>query len=435
MKNKILIGITLFSMFFGAGNLIFPPFLGAEAGTSGWLAFVGLSFSAVCFPILGVVAVTLSGGADRMADRVHPMFSVVFISALYLAIGPCLAIPRTSGTSFSMAVQPFLPEGMPVGLVQLIYSIIFFTVAARIALHPERLTEYLGKRLTPILLTLIVIIFVVSQIHPTGSAAAPVGMYASAPVIYGFQYGYQTMDALAALTFGTVIALNIREQGITEEKAVVKETISAGWIAGGCLILVYAMLNYVGMLAGGAFTGMENGTDVLLLTVHTLFGNAGTLVLALVFLIACFNTCVSLLSCCGKYFNELFPQISFPHWVFLFAGLSMLISNVGLNTILKVSVPVLNAIYPPALLLIFLTCINRWIKRYPKIYPWSAFLCCASSITLMLEQQGILVPLLLPLLRQMPGYTGGFAWFMPTIAGILVGLLHSAVENKNIANH
>lgn len=101
------------------------------------------------------------------------------------------------------------------------------------------------------------------------------------------------MDALAALTFGTVIALNIREQGITEEKAVVKETISAGWIAGGCLILVYAMLNYVGMLAGGAFTGMENGTDVLLLTVHTLFGNAGTLVLALVFLIACFNTCVS----------------------------------------------------------------------------------------------------------------------------------------------
>lgn len=431
MKNKILIGITLFSMFFGAGNLIFPPFLGAEAGTSGWLAFVGLSFSAVCFPILGVVAVTLSGGADRMADRVHPMFSVVFISALYLAIGPCLAIPRTSGTSFSMAVQPSLSEGMPVGLVQFIYSIIFFTVAARIALHPERLTEYLGKRLTPILLTLIVIIFAVSLIHPTGSAAAPVGMYASAPVIYGFQYGYQTMDALAALTFGTVIALNIREQGITEEKAVVKETISAGRIAGGCLILVYAMLNYVGMLAGDAFTGMENGTDVLLLTVHALFGNTGTLVLALVFLIACFNTCVSLLSCCGKYFNELFPQISFPHWVFLFAGLSMLISNVGLNTILKVSVPVLNAIYPPALLLIFLTCINRWIKRYPKIYPWSAFLCCASSITLMLEQQGILVPLLLPLLHQMPGYTGGFAWFVPTIAGILVGWIASYFNNSH----
>ena len=64
MKNKILIGITLFSMFFGAGNLIFPPFLGAEAGTSGWLAFVGLTFSAVYFPILGVVAVTLSGGGS-----------------------------------------------------------------------------------------------------------------------------------------------------------------------------------------------------------------------------------------------------------------------------------------------------------------------------------------------------------------------------------
>ena len=425
MKNKLLIGVTLFSMFFGAGNLIFPPFLGAEAGTAGWIAFVGLAFSAVCFPILGVVAVTLCGGADRMADRVHPLFSVVFVSALYLAIGPCLAIPRTSGTSFSMAVQPFLPEGISVGLVQLLYSIVFFAAAARIALHPERLTEYLGKRLTPILLTLIVIIFAASLIHPVGSAAAPTGLYASAPVIHGFQYGYQTMDALAALTFGTVIALNIRERGITEEKAVVKETISAGWIAGVCLILVYAMLNYVGMLAGGAFTGMENGTDVLLMTVHALFGNAGTIVLAAVFLIACFNTCVSLLSCCGKYFNGLFPQISFPHWVFLFAGLSMLISNVGLNTILKISVPVLNAIYPPALLLIFLTCIGRWISKYPKIYPWSAAFCCMSSITLMLEQQRIRVPVLLPLLSRMPGYAGGFAWFLPTVVGIVIGWIAS----------
>ena len=107
LKNKILIGVTLFSMFFGAGNLIFPPFLGAQAGTHTWSAFLGFAVSAVGLPILGVIAVTKSGGLEHLASRVHPGFSFVYIMILYLAIGPCLAIPRTASTSFSMAVVPF----------------------------------------------------------------------------------------------------------------------------------------------------------------------------------------------------------------------------------------------------------------------------------------------------------------------------------------
>lgn len=70
LKNKILIGVTLFSMFFGAGNLIFPPFLGAQAGTHTWSAFLGFAVSAVGLPILGVIAVTKSGGLEHLASRV-----------------------------------------------------------------------------------------------------------------------------------------------------------------------------------------------------------------------------------------------------------------------------------------------------------------------------------------------------------------------------
>ena len=137
LKTKFLMGVTLFSMFFGAGNLIFPPYLGAQAGTSAWTAFIGFAMSAVGLPVLGVIAVTVSGGLNALASRVHPKFAFVYIAVLYLAIGPCLAIPRTASTSFSMAGPPFLPESVPEAPVQLLYTIVFFLAASLVAMHPE----------------------------------------------------------------------------------------------------------------------------------------------------------------------------------------------------------------------------------------------------------------------------------------------------------
>lgn len=423
IKNKILIGITLFSMFFGAGNLIFPPFLGALAGTHTWSAFAGFAVSAVGLPVLGVVAVTLSGGLPALASRVHPKFAVLYILILYLAIGPCLAIPRTASTSFSMAVTPFLPESVPVWPLQLIYSIVFFGAAAAVAMHPEKLTEYLGKRLTPVLLVLIAVIFAATFIKPAGSAALPDPAYAQGAPMQGFVYGYQTMDTLAALNFGMIIAMNIRAKGIKKDNAVMRETIGAGWIAGGFLLAVYAMLAFVGQTSGEAFAGMANGTEVLSGMVRFLFGPAGPVVLAVIFVIACFNTCVGLFSCCGKYFNRVFPRLGYRTWVFIFAFVSMVISNIGLNAILKFSEPVLNAIYPLAILLIFLSCTHRWLGRFHAVYPCSAFMCGLVSILIVLDSQGIMLPALSDGLRQIPGYAAGFGWLVPTVVGIGGGVI------------
>ena len=262
-KKRILAGITLFSMFFGAGNLIFPPFLGAQAGTHTWQAFAGFAVSAVFLPVLGVVAVTKSGGLEILASRVHPRFSFFYILVLYLAIGPCLAIPRTASTSFSIAVMPFWNQPEALRMVQLVYSLAFFLLAAQVAMHPEKLTEYLGKCLTPILLSLIVIIFVASVLHLAGPAAVPNGAYGQIAGVQGFLDGYQTMDTLAALNFGIIIAMNIRVMGISEESGVMKETIRAGWTAGAVLLAVYGMLSYVGMVSGTRFAGAADGTEIL----------------------------------------------------------------------------------------------------------------------------------------------------------------------------
>ena len=431
LKTKFLMGVTLFSMFFGAGNLIFPPSLGAQAGTSAWTAFIGFAMSAVGLPVLGVIAVTVSGGLNALASRVHPKFAFVYIAVLYLAIGPCLAIPRTASTSFSMAGPPFLPESVPEAPVQLLYTIVFFLAASLVAMHPEKLTEYLGKRLTPVLLTLIAALFLAALVNPAGPAAAPAEAYASAAPVEGFLYGYQTMDTLAALNFGMIVALNVQALGVREEKAVTGETVFAGWIAGALLLAVYAMLTFVGRLSGTAFPGTADGTEVLMRTAEHLFGKAGALILALIFVIACFNTCVGLLSCCGKYFNGCFPRIGYRAWVWGFAAVSAVLANVGLEAILLFSVPVLNAIYPLAILLIVLAFLKRALTRFPAVYPWTALLCGVSSVLTVLEQQGLSIPGVTGLIHAIPGYAAGFGWLLPTVLGAGIGVLWSVMRRKD----
>lgn len=431
LKTKFLMGVTLFSMFFGAGNLIFPPYLGAQAGTSAWTAFIGFAMSAVGLPVLGVIAVTVSGGLNALASRVHPKFAFVYIAVLYLAIGPCLAIPRTASTSFSMAGPPFLPESVPEAPVQLLYTIVFFLAASLVAMHPEKLTEYLGKRLTPVLLTLIAVLFLAALVNPAGPAAAPAEAYASAAPVEGFLYGYQTMDTLAALNFGMIVALNVQALGVREEKAVTGETVFAGWIAGALLLAVYAMLTFVGRLSGTAFPGTADGTEVLMRTAEHLFGKAGALILALIFVIACFNTCVGLLSCCGKYFNGCFPRIGYRAWVWGFAAVSAVLANVGLEAILLFSVPVLNAIYPLAILLIALAFLKRALTRFPAVYPWTALLCGVSSVLTVLEQQGLSIPGVTGLIHAIPGYAAGFGWLLPTVLGAGIGVLWSVMRRKD----
>lgn len=419
-KDRILIGITLFSMFFGAGNLIFPPFLGAEAGKQTIPAFIGFLLSAVCLPVLGVIAVTKSGGINNIASKVHPKFAFVFIMILYLSIGPCLAIPRTASTSFSMAVTPFW-GGDKIWLIQIIYTAIFFVATSLVALHPEKLTEFLGKRLTPILLTLILVLFIGSIIRPAGDFADAKNFYGNNAPVGGFLYGYQTMDTLAALNFGMIVAMNVREKGIKKDKSVMFETINAGWIAGLLLFVVYGMLAFVGAVSSDKFSNVADGTETLTNMVSFLFGKGGSILLAVLFVIACFNTCVGLLSCCGKYFNEIFPKVSYKSWVFIFAAFSMVVSNVGLNAILKFSVPLLNTIYPIAILLIILSCLEKFISDYRGIYVLSVTLCGVVSVISVLDQQGIVIPFITEYAHYIPGYDLGFGWILPTVLGMIIG--------------
>lgn len=409
-KKLLLLGFTFFSMFFGAGNLIFPPHLGAQAGTNFWPAFAGFAISAIGLPIAGVAAVANAGGLENLAGRVHPKFALIFTILVYLSIGPCLAIPRTASTSFEMLV-PLTGGGR--GL-QLGYSILFFAAAFLVALRPEKLTDRLGRILCPALIVLILVLFAGCLLHPVSAHyGTPAAAYTRLPAVAGILGGYQTMDTLAALNFGAVIALNIRALGITEEKAVRKGTIQAGLLAGVLLLAVYAMLGHAGALTGAVYPDCATGAETLSALASALFGKAGQVLLAAIFLLACFNTCVGLISCVGQYFHTLLPRLPYPAIAGFFAAASMLISNIGLAGIIRLSTPVLNALYPVAIVLIVLSFLPQRFQKRP-VYIGCVSLTAAQSILAAL-------PFSAAVASALPLGSAGFGWVLPALAGAVLG--------------
>lgn len=422
-KELLFIGLTLFSMFFGAGNLIFPPFLGEQAGHLAWLAMFGFIISAVGLPVLGVIAVAKSGGLKALAGRVHPQFAFIFTLLIYLSIGPCLAIPRTASTSFEMAVVPFI--GDYGSIAQIIYSCVFFSIALYMALNPEKLSDRLGKVLCPILLCLIGIIFVGSFFAGTFQYGASVEPYTSQAFVQGFLDGYQTMDTIAALNFGIIIALNIQSKGIKDSKTIVSSTMKAGVIAGICLTLVYCALLHIGGLAGYINGYHLNGAQTLMQFVRYLFQNTGVIILGATFFIACLNTCIGLICCCSEYFCEIVPQISYKKWAFLFAFISMVISNIGLDMILKVSIPVLHFLYPLSIVLIVLAFIHQWIEKYSYVYQMTMLLTAIGSILGLLPGLGLDYQWL----HYIPLFDQSLGWIVFTVLGFLLGIVFSKKEN------
>lgn len=330
-RQRLVMTFTFFSMFFGAGNLIFPPFVGAQAGSATIPAAIGFIVSAVGLPILGVLAVTFAGGFDKLASRVSPKFALFLGVAIMLTIGPCFAIPRTATASFEMMVAPFVPSSYG-WLAQLIYSLVFFTLAFLFAQHPEKLSKVLGRFMGPLLLVLIAVLFIACLIHGIGTPANPMGDYSTNQIARGFLDGYQTMDLLAALYFGIVISANIRAQQVDDESQVQKETAYAGLGTGVLLIVIYGALSYVGVVSGAIATidpTKDTGATVLTNLTSSLFGTFGTAFLGIVFVIACLNVCTGLIGTCATYFHTRFRTVagrtlSYRTWQVIFTVFSFI---------------------------------------------------------------------------------------------------------------
>lgn len=426
-KQMVLISFMLFSMFFGAGNLIFPPFLGQNAGSSTPAATFGFVITAVILPILGVIVVAQSDGLDKLAGRVSTSFAMVFTMLIYLSIGPGLGIPRAASVPFEMAVAPYLPEGANLTVFMLIYSLVFFAIAAWLALTPNKLVERIGRFLTPSLLILIVFLFISFVVKGTVSVAAPQQAYATNAFLKGFCEGYQTMDTIAALNFGLVIATTLGTMGLSDKKDVIHHTKIAGVIAGTILALIYVVLVYMGMASSGVYPIQENGAWTLRCIVYQLFAGPGAILLAAIFTLACLTTCVGLITSISQYFSTLF-KFTYRQFVFAITVFAFVICNQGLTAILSISVPILNAIYPVSIVLIILGLSHEKIKNNRYIYPLTILGTSVISVIAAIDGLGVNMGPISSFCNALPLNSLGFGWVSVTVVMLAVSLVMDKVK-------
>lgn len=424
-KNMILVSFMLFSLFFGAGNLIFPPFLGQSAGEHTFTAMIGFLITAVVLPVLGVMVVARFDGLDQLGKQVGKRFGIIFTVLIYLSIGPGLGIPRAASVPFEMAFAPYLPEGSNGAIWMAVYSLVFFSIALWLSLTPGKLVSRIGNYLTPALLILLVFLFMSFLFRGEVNIAAAQGAYNTSSFLKGFTEGYNTMDTIAALNFGLVIATTLGSFGLKEKKEIIHHTILAGLCAGTILALVYAMLSYIGMCSSGVYTLPDNGAQTLRAIVYQIFGAPGAILLATIFTLACLTTCVGLINSISQYFSTLFKKLSYRQWVFAITGFSFFVCNLGLNTILSISVPILNAIYPVSIVLILLGLTHELWKNNQFVYPCVVGGTAIISVIYAMDRTKSLI-----LKRILPLYSEGYGWICVAVFLLFASMIGNKIFQK-----
>lgn len=428
-KQRLLVAMTLFGMFFGAGNLIFPVHLGQLAGKNAWLAMIGFIITAVTIPVLAVAAIgfTHSDGLQKLADKVGKKYSLFFTCLLYLTIGPLFAIPRCATVSFTTGIATLWDH--PYAL--LIFSSIFFLLAGFLSLKPGKITLYIGRIINPLFLVFYAVLLISALMNPSASISsiAPSPSYETGSLFSGLVEGYGTMDAIAGLAFGIVVVDVIRKMGVEKKEDVAKEVLSSGVIAGALMALIYMLSIIMGAQSRGLFELSENGGVALAQISSHYLGKAGALILAVTITSACLKTTIGLVTSCSDTFERMsHGRIPYRIWAIGFTIVSFLIANFGLSAIISWSIPVLMLIYPPAITLVILALSGKMHGHNMHVYRWTlAFVWPAAFLDFWKALPYDLIPSLTDWVTSISGMLPfseiSLGWLLPAMVGLCIGML------------
>ncbi|MBQ5650906.1 MAG: branched-chain amino acid transport system II carrier protein [Selenomonadaceae bacterium] len=418
------VGFMVFSIFFGAGNLIFPPFLAQNAGTSFPIAMAGFLATGIGLPLLGLIATAKHGGryTQLIDERVHPVFRAISFGLLYLTIGPLFAVPRTGAVSFEIGIKPFLAVGSA-STGELIYTAVFFLVTYWLAANPSMIVDRVGKVLSPLLLLFLCVLFARTYYEPIGRILEPVEEYAVSPFASGFINGYLTMDMLAALPFATLAITAIRQKGLTENADICRACVKACIIAVVLMGMVYVSLAYLGATCPSVLGYSANGGIILSSATYVFFGDTGKIVLAFIIGFACLTTSIGVSSAFASYYQYVFDgRVAYKTLLKLAVFFSFLASNVGLTELIRISVPFLVALYPIFIVLVLVSLFDRQLGCSRSVYRWSIGMTLPFSILDGLQAADIKLAGLQELLTQyLPLYAVNLGWLLPALLGVAIG--------------
>lgn len=418
--TTLVTGLMLFALFFGAGNLIFPPVLGASAGDRLPAVMAGFLITGVLLPLVAVIAVSTSGeGILGLARRVGGRFGAVAPAAVYLSIGPLYAIPRVVTVAYELATRPVLEllGAAPDWWTLPVHAAGFLVVSALIALRPSRLADRVGRWLTPALLVLIAVLCVATIAGDDVVERAASGPYAAAPFSTGLTQGYLTMDVLAATVFGIVVIQTLRSRGIGSTGRVVRATAAAGGIAATLLAAVYIGLAMIGARTGGA---ADDGTALLRSAASSALGPAGVIVFAAIVILACLTTSVGLLSAWAGYAYATLPRTTFSRHLIAGAGCALILSNLGLAVIIKIVAPLTLLLYPITITLVAATILDVVAPgRLRTAYTWPVAVAGVLGLVSALAEAGWDAPS--ALLARSGAWNGSTGWIAPTLLALVLG--------------
>ena len=411
-KNMLMIGFMMFSTFFGAGNLIFPPYLGMLSGSQWYIGFFGFLIGDVTLAILAIIATCKFEDANRgVLTRGGYHFATVISSIMILCVGPFVCIPRTASTVYEISIQPNFPQ-----IPTLLFSVLFFIVVFILAVRPTKVVDYVGKILTPALLFVLACMIIKGFI-------APIGNFAPMPKIEtvfaeGLMQGYQTLDAMGGTVVAILVMATIVEKGYGEKNARVKIATQSGIVAGFALMIVYGGLCFFGGTVSQQYDASIAQTTLLVGITKSLFGHIGQVVLAIIVTLACLTTAVGLTSSTAQYFSSMTNNKLKYSWIVAVVCIfSTIVSKFGVTTIVNFSVPILNLLYPTVVTMIVLSTFTDYIKND------NIFKCAAYMAVLM----GFLDMLKFSFISYLPLSKFGFAWVVPVIIAGVIGLL---IPNK-----
>ncbi|ESK39967.1 branched-chain amino acid transport system II carrier protein [Acinetobacter nectaris CIP 110549] len=416
VRDTFALGFMTFALFIGAGNIIFPPIVAYQAGDHVWLAALGFLVTAVGLPVLSIIMLgRVQGSIETLGSSIGRFASVLLAVACYLSVGPLFGIPRTASVSYEIGLSShFTDPQKPL----LIYSIVYFVIVTLVSLNPNKLLDSIGHILAPIKILALAVLCGVTLFVPLLDIPPATHNYVQQPVAEGLVNGYLTLDTLSALVFGILIVQAIKSRGVTDSKLITKYAVIASIISGVGLTILYLCLFRLGVQSHSFLPTATNGAEILHAYVLNTLGQTGSWFLSLLIFLACIVTAIGLTCSCAEYFHKM-TKIPYKILVLVFVLFSLAFANFGLTKLISISVPILTAIYPPAIVVILAGLFVQKLNRPKHVVLPVAALAFIIGIFEGLRSSELkgLVP---DLINALPLAEQNLDWFIPSVILLII---------------
>ena len=412
-SDALVIGLAVFATFFGAGSLIFPPFLGMESGTKWFLGFmlfiildVGLAFVTIVAMING------DGSINGITGVIGKVPAFILNTTVIVCVGPLLIIPRTAATTYEMTVVPIAP-----GTNHVLVTIVYFAIVFALTIKPSRVIDIVGKFLTPVMVVALVVLITAGVLKPLGPVAPPA---IDNVVAEGIINGYQAMDVLGALEFAIVICSTVTSRGYTEQKARTRITAHSCILAGALLFAIYCGLTYL----GATYSTLDsianvNQANLIVTITECLLGHFGVVMLGVIVGLACLTTAIGVTAASAQYFEEISGgKLKYGVVVGIACAFSAFVATFGLSTIISIATPILCIVYPVVVCLILLSFFRKKIRNL-NVYRGAALAALIVSVLSV----GVTYHLPFGFVNLLPLSEYQLNWILPTIVGGVIGAL------------